>query len=105
MVCRAVTMGQRRDQLLAGGRVGRIGDDRAAGGEELLFLELDTLPGWGADDAGEAAGPAGGGVDIGGAVADAGGVGELDVPVEEAVRARWGGYHGVRGCPGPAASG
>ena len=60
---------------------------RAAGGEELLFLELDSLPGRVADDAGEAACPAGGRVDGAGAVADAEDVRELDVPVEEAVLA------------------
>ena len=58
-----------------------------AGGEEFLFLEFDPLPGRVADDAGEAAGPAGGWVDVGGAVADAEDVRELDMPVEEPVLA------------------
>ena len=83
----AVAVSEGGDQLLACGRVRGVRRSRAAGGEELLLLELDPLPGRVADDAGEAAGPAGGWVDVGGAVADAEDVGELDVPVEEAVLA------------------
>ena len=83
----AVAVSEGCDQLLAGCGVRGVGDLRAAGGEELLLLELDPLPGRVADDAGEAAGPAGGWVDVGGAVADAEDVRELDVPVEEAVLA------------------
>ena len=83
----SVAVGECRDQLLAGGRVGGVRDLGLAGGEELLFLELDSFPGRVADDAGEAACPAGGRVDAAGAVADAEDVRELDVPVEEAVLA------------------
>ena len=82
-----VAVSEGGDHLLPGRRVRGVGDLRAAGGEELLFLELDSLPGRVADDAGEAACPAGGRVDVGGAVADAEDVRELDVPVEEAVLA------------------
>ena len=86
-VGRAVAVGEGGDQLLACRRVRGVRDLGLAGGEELLLLELDPLPGRVADDAGEAAGPAGGRVDVRGAVADAEDVRELDVPVEEAVLA------------------
>ena len=60
----ALAVSEGGDQLLAGRRVRGVGDLGLAGGEELLLLELDPLPGRVADDAGEAAGPAGGWVDV-----------------------------------------
>ena len=83
----SVAVSEGGDQLLACRGVRGVRDLWLPGGEELLFLELDPLPGRVADDAGEAACPAGSRVDVRGAVADAEDVGELDVPVEEAVLA------------------
>src|SRR5438093_374252 len=83
----AVALGEGQYQLLAGRGVGGIGNVWAAGGEELLFLELDPFPGRVAHNAGETAGPAGGWIDAGGAVADPEDVRELDMPVEEPVLA------------------
>ena len=79
--------GEFLDQLLAGCRVGCVGDLGGTGGEELLFLQLDPLPGRVSDDAGEATVPAGLRVGIAGGIAGAEDVRELDVPVEEAVLA------------------
>ena len=64
-----------------------ISNHRITGSEEFSWVELNLVPGWVADYAGETAGPASGRIDAGGAVADAEDVGELDVPVEEAVLA------------------
>ena len=65
---------------------GERGDGRLDLAEVLLVLEIDLVPGRVAEEAGEAAGPAGGGVQRWvGVVRDAEDVGELQVPVEEAV--------------------
>src|SRR5712692_9827131 len=69
-VGRAVAICECRDHLLAGCRVRGVSDIWVASGEELLFLEFDPLPGWVADDAGEASCPTGRGVDASGTVAD-----------------------------------
>src|SRR6266498_4945382 len=63
-------------------------EDRAcSSGKELIVFYRYSFPGRVADDAGEAARPASGRVDVPGAVADAEDVRELDVPVKEAVLA------------------
>ncbi len=82
-----VAVGKGGDQLLAGRGVRGVRNLRLTGGKELLFLQLDPLPGRIADDAGETTCPGGGRGDVFGAVADAEDVWELDVPVEEAVLA------------------
>ena len=76
-----------RSYFLRAAALARVRDLRVARSEELLLLEFDPLPRRVADHAGEAAGPASGWVDAGGAVADAEDVRELDVPVEEPVLA------------------
>ena len=65
---------------------GERGDGRLDRAEVFLVLEVDLVPRRVAEQAGEAAGPAGGGIYVWvGVVGHAEDVGELQVPVEEAV--------------------
>src|SRR5690606_2693547 len=75
------------DKACPGGLVGGLGDLLVPCGEELLLLELNALPRRVAQDAAEAAGPAGSVVDAGRVRVDrdAEDMRELQVPVEEAV--------------------
>src|SRR6266487_2096810 len=91
LVQRSIAMlsaaGELSDHPLPSISIACAGDLRPGSREEFFLLEFDRLPGRVTEDAGEAAGPAGGRVDACGAVADAEDVRELDVPVEEAVLA------------------
>src|SRR5689334_3828273 len=86
---RGVAVRQSRDEPLAF-RAARHCDVRLTGGEVLLLLELDVLPGWIAQNHVEAAVPAGGGIDAAatGRLFGREQMWELEVPVEEAVLGR-----------------
>ncbi len=86
-VGRAVTFSERSDHPLPSCRIRRICNRRAPGREELLFLELDPLPGRVADNTGESTVPSCDIVDTGNLVACAEDMRELDVPVEEVILA------------------